>query len=207
MGELDGVICLLRIGNSCSVCNRYLTSIYNELGSLLIMGLGGGIAEITPETTEQILNYHLWRMHRTQGGGQLWLLTKSFPLGQAVFKTWFQRTVPHGLLKVCIHWTPASEVILHSKQHRPLITWLRIQSQLYPLLTQSPDLTQICVWLTQCVDKLLLAGVCVCVGAQILFCWVNPPPVSDFTGPFQVLWHHCVSQTIWKWSEVAWWVL
>lgn len=127
----------------------------------------------------------------TQEGGQLWLLTKSFPLGQAVFKTWFQRTVPHGL-KVCIHWTPAWEVISHGKQHRPLITRLRVQSQLYPLLIQTPDLTQICVWLTQCVDKLLLAGVCVCGGVGgssysfLLF---------DFTGPFQALWHHRVSQT------------
>lgn len=50
-GELDGGICLLRMGNSCSVCNRYLANIYSELGSLLIMGLGD-IAEITPETDE-----------------------------------------------------------------------------------------------------------------------------------------------------------
>lgn len=131
----------------------------------------------------------------TQGGGQLWLLTKAFPLGQPVFKTWFQRTVPHGLLKVCIHWTPAWEVISHGKQHRPLITRLRVQSWLYPLI-QTPDLTQICVWLTQCIDKLLLAGFFFWGGgAQILFYWVNLPPVSDFTGPFQALWHHRVSQT------------
>lgn len=51
-GELDGGICLLWMGNSCSVCNRYLANIYSELGSLLIMGLGGDIAEITPETDE-----------------------------------------------------------------------------------------------------------------------------------------------------------
>lgn len=52
MGELDRGLCLLRMGNSCSVCDRYWASIYSELGSLLIMSLGDDIAEITPETAE-----------------------------------------------------------------------------------------------------------------------------------------------------------
>lgn len=176
------------------ICNRYVASIYNELTSLLIMGLEVALQKLPRKPPSKYLNGHIWRMAQNTGRGP----TLSVGQVQVRLSLFLALFFKYMISLNCYTWHLHSlNSCLRSdvtqKQHRPLITWLRVQNQLYTSLTESSLRS---VSELYHVGKLLWGA-----GAPIHFSCVNPP-LSDFTSPFYLI-LHLVWQVsrwiIWRW--------